>query len=65
MYIKRICAYCNKYLGSKKVDKVPDPKFNMTHGICEGCKQKIMLELKEIPSQNKESIEHVERRTFK
>ncbi len=56
MYIKRICAYCNKYLGSKKVADTHNPKFNITHGICEKCKQEIMLDLEKIPSQNLKSI---------
>jgi len=56
MYIKRICCYCQKYLGSKKVDKMPNPKFNITHGICPECKTKVMMELEEMPPQNQESI---------
>ena len=49
MYIKRVCCYCQKYLGCKKVADTHNPKFNITHGICSDCKDKVMMELEEMP----------------
>ncbi len=56
MYIKRVCSWCGKHMGFKKVAGTHNPKFNITHGICSDCKDKVMMELEEMPPQNQESI---------
>ena len=54
MHVKRICAYCGKYLGSKEVANTANPKLNITHGICPECFQKIMCDLEEVPPEKQQ-----------
>lgn len=38
--VERICAWCTKSLGS--VEAGPDPRYPITHGICENCSRKVL-----------------------
>ena len=43
--MKRICAWCNKYMGG-------DPKSTIiTHGICEDCAEKMLEEGEELEEE--------------
>jgi DNA-directed RNA polymerase subunit RPC12/RpoP len=56
MPLKIICAWCGKYLGEKEASDTNKSTHCITHSICPDCKEKVMLELEEIPSQNQQVI---------
>ena len=37
--MKRVCAWCNKEMGYKEGDGIPE---QITHGICQTCKDKMV-----------------------
>ena len=39
--VKRVCAWCDKLMGYAPFE-APDPRYNITHGICIDCKEQIM-----------------------
>ena len=47
MYLKRICSYCHKFLGTKKCEGLIHEGLDITHSICPECKEKVMREIDE------------------
>lgn len=53
MYLKVICAWCGKYIGTKEVFGTTDePTLPVTHCICPKCKAKLEEEIKGFSSTN-------------
>jgi len=47
MYLKRICSYCKKFMGTKKCEGLIHEGLDITHSICQKCKEKVMREMDE------------------
>ena len=47
MYLKRICSYCRKFMGTKKCEGQIHAGLDITHSICPECKEKVMREMDE------------------
>ena len=47
MYLKRICSYCQKFMGTKKCEGLIHEGLDITHSICPECKEKVMREMGE------------------
>ncbi len=53
MSIKVICAWCNRYLGTKEGETLQiETPLNTTHGICSECASAVRLEIKEFLQSN-------------
>ena len=52
MYIKIICSWCQKFMGTKKSEGVIHKGLDITHSICPECKEKVMREMDEDFVQN-------------
>ncbi len=52
MYLKRICSYCQKFMGTKKCKGLNHEDLDITHSICLECKEKVMREIEEDFVQN-------------
>ena len=52
MYLKRICSYCQKFMGTKKCEGLINEGLDITHSICQECKEKVMREMDENLVQN-------------
>lgn len=48
--VERVCAWCTKSLG--KVDCDPDPRYPITHGICESCSRRVLEAGAGVPLQD-------------
>ena len=53
MVIKRICAWCGRYLGSKECQCPPHQSIEkaITHSICPDCLQKALAEIDSAPAE--------------
>jgi hypothetical protein len=47
MYLKIICSWCRKFMGTKKCDGLIHEGLDITHSICSECKEKVMREIDE------------------
>ena len=47
MYLKIICSWCRKFMGTKKCDGLIHEGLDITHSICLECKEKVMREMYE------------------
>ena len=54
MYLRRICSYCQKFMGTKKCDGLIHEGLDITHSICQECKEKVMREIDKDFVQNPE-----------
>ena len=52
MYLKRVCSYCQKFMGTKKCEGLIHEGLDITHSICPTCKEKVMREMGEDFVQN-------------
>ena len=52
MYLKIICSWCLKFLGTKKCEGLIHEGLDITHSICPECKEKVMREMGEDFVQN-------------
>ena len=52
MKLKRICAWCQKFMGTKKCEGLNHEGLDITHSICPECKEKVMREMDEDFVQN-------------
>jgi hypothetical protein len=52
MYIKIICSWCQKFMGTKKCEGRFHEDLDITHSICPECKEKVMREMDEDFVQN-------------
>ena len=52
MYLKRICSYCQKFMGTKKCESLINEGLDITHSICAECKEKVVQEIDEAFVQN-------------
>ena len=53
MVIKRICAWCGRYLGSKECQCSPHQSIEepVTHSICPECLEKALDEIDSAPAE--------------
>ena len=42
MKLKRICAWCGKFLGWKDCEIPPNSTDRITHGICKACSETLI-----------------------
>ena len=47
MYLKVICSWCRKFMGTKKCEGLIHEGLDITHSICPECKEKVMREIYE------------------
>jgi hypothetical protein len=47
MYLKIICSWCQKFMGTKKCAVLNHEGSDITHSICPECKEKVMREMEE------------------
>ncbi len=47
MYLKIICSWCQKLMGTKKCEDLIHEGPDITHSICPECKEKVMREMEE------------------
>jgi hypothetical protein len=52
MYLKIICSWCQKFMGTKKCKSLGLEGLDITHSICSECKEKVMREMEEDFVQN-------------
>ena len=52
MYLKIICAWCQKFMGTKNWEGLIHEGLDITHSICPECKEKVMREMDEDVVQN-------------
>jgi hypothetical protein len=52
MYLKRICSYCQKFMGTKKCEGLIHEGQDIPHTICPDSKEKEMREMDEDFVQN-------------
>jgi hypothetical protein len=52
MYLKIICSWCQKFMGTKKCESLIREGLDITHSICPECKEKVMREMEENLVQN-------------
>ncbi len=52
MYLKIICSWCQKFMGTKKCEGLNHGGLDITHSICPECKEKVMREMDEDFVQN-------------
>lgn len=52
MYLKIICSWCQKFMGTKKYEGLNQKGLDITHSICLECKEKVMREMEEDFVQN-------------
>jgi predicted amidophosphoribosyltransferase len=45
MTFEIICAWCGRLLGTKECNCPGSTENRTTHGICDGCKEKVLAEL--------------------
>jgi hypothetical protein len=45
MYLKIICSWCQKFMGTKKCEGLFREGLDITHSICPACKEKVMQEM--------------------
>jgi hypothetical protein len=47
MIIKKVCAWCGRYIGYLKCKNHYSSSSHISHGICEDCLEVVMAELEE------------------
>ena len=47
MYFKIICSWCQKFMGTKKCAGQIHAGLDITHSICQECKEKVLREMDE------------------
>jgi hypothetical protein len=47
MIYRIVCAWCGKEMGVKECPGSKEMKDPITHSICEGCKAKVMAEIRQ------------------
>jgi hypothetical protein len=47
MYLKRICSWCQKFMGTKKCKNQTHGGLDITHSICSECKEKLIRQMYE------------------
>lgn len=52
MYLKIICSWCQKFMGTKKCEGLNREGLDITHSICPECNEKVMREMGEDFVQN-------------
>ncbi len=54
MVIKRVCAWCSRYLGSKECESLPQQSIEelVSHSICPECLKKEIAEINAISINN-------------
>jgi hypothetical protein len=45
MYLKVVCAWCDRFMRIKEVEDIDKPTLLITHSICPECKQKLEEEV--------------------
>ena len=55
MYLKVICAWCGKFLGTKSAGTAEEQRFRISHGICSECKTKVLEEAEETLNQHQQN----------
>jgi len=52
MFIKRVCAWCSRYLGSKECKYMSNQPLEelVSHSICTECLEKALAEIESVPS---------------
>ncbi len=46
MFLKVICAWCGKFMGTKDTDQADEPTLPITHTICPEWARKVREEMK-------------------
>jgi len=64
MYLKIICSWCQKFMGTKKCESLIHEGLDITHSICPECKEKVMREMDEdfVQNSNDQNQDTFERR---
>ena len=52
MQLKIICAWCRKFMGTKKCEGLNNQNLDITHSICPECEEKVMREMDEYFAKN-------------
>ena len=52
MYLKIICSWCQKFMGTKECEGLIREGPDITHSICPECEEKVMREMEENLVQN-------------
>ena len=52
MYLKIICSWCQKFMGTKKCESQIYEGLDITHSICPECEEKVKREMDEYFAQN-------------
>ena len=47
MYLKIICSWCQKFMGTKKCEGLSLEGLDITHSICPECEEKVIREMDE------------------
>jgi hypothetical protein len=47
MYLKIICSWCQKFMGTKECEGLNHESPNITHSICPECYEKVMRDMDE------------------
>ena len=45
MYLKIICSWCQRFMGTKKCEGLNHEGLDITHSICLECKEKVMRKM--------------------
>jgi hypothetical protein len=64
MYLKIICSWCQKFMGTKKCAVLNPEGSDITHSICPECEEKVMREMDEyfVQNPNDQNQDTLERR---
>lgn len=46
MFLRVVCAWCSKFIGTKDTGQADEPRFPISHGICPECAEKVREEMK-------------------
>jgi len=57
-FIKVICSWCGKDMGTKQVEYIAEPKYDTTHSICEECLKKEVASLK-VPTRQARKVKEI------
>ena len=57
MVIKRVCAWCSRYLGSKECESLPQQSIEelVSHSICPECFEKALADIQSITAVTNKS----------
>ena len=64
MYLKIICSWCQRFMGTKKCEGLNRVGLDITHSICPECEEKVMREIEEdfVQNPNDQNQNNLERR---